>query len=231
MEVLLKDLNNHEKHCEKMLVKQLEIENEELKIKLLKLQYSEEKENIYKQNLEDIVKIMKLKSNKPKKITSGNICQFLSPFNINSENLKNIIETKFTDKYFYKGQIGIAEFIFDNISKDEQNNLYYICSDVNRYVFNYIDIDGYIKRDYRAEILLNFLCDNIMKKSKELAIFNLSRLEPNNFEDDLKRNEIIEIDKKIQKFKTNNSKFLIELSLLTNDFVQKKQNEFNKEKF
>ena len=65
-------------------------------------------------------------------------------------------------EYFLDGQKGVARFVVDNILKDEDNNLKYLCTDASRSTFKYKDKLGNIQKDYEAKRLTNYLVEILL---------------------------------------------------------------------
>jgi hypothetical protein len=165
-------------------------------------------------------------TNSNNKITNKNKFYFLSPLNLKPEEFKNIIEYKFTDEYFNHGQTGMAKFVAENLLKDENKNLKYVCSDISRCTFNYKDDDGNIKKDPKAHNLLNLISDDMIEKSRKITIHKTRNLEVDHYEDQLKRENIYKINQENRKLKTKNSKFLKNLAILTSDYNPNNEIEF-----
>ncbi len=88
----------------------------------------------------------------------------------NKDEIRNIIENKYNLDYILSGQKGCAKFAFDNIIRDENGNLKYICSDVGRSIYKYKDEDGVIQKDVDAKKLTRLLVDGGLKhKVSDLA--------------------------------------------------------------
>jgi hypothetical protein len=109
-------------------------------------------------------------------------------------------------EYFLDGQRGVARFVVDNILKDEENNLKYLCTDASRSTFKYKDKLGNIQKDYEAKRLTNYLVEGGIKNKvidiSEKWITDDDRFDKNKLEIVLeKNNEVNEIDKNNQVFK------------------------------
>ena len=88
----------------------------------------------------------------------------------NKDEIRDLIENKYNLDYIFSGQKGCAKFAFDNIIKDENGNLKYICSDVGRSIYKYKDEDGVIQKDVDAKKLTRLLVDGGLKhKVSDLA--------------------------------------------------------------
>ena len=76
----------------------------------------------------------------------------------------NLIDNNYHMNYIFSGQKGCAKFAVENIIKDDQGNLKYICSDPSRYIYKFKDEHGNIQKDVDAKKLTNLLIKNGLKK-------------------------------------------------------------------
>jgi predicted RNase H-like nuclease (RuvC/YqgF family) len=176
------NLISHLKKCyenlykinEYILEKNKEIENLEKKIQFLKDQNIDFDKKNYaltevnklldtdRQCVHDIAKQPKITNKTVNLLTSMNFS--------NKDEIKDLIENKYNLDYIFSGQKGCAKFAFDNIIKDENGNLKYICSDVGRSIYKYKDEDGVIQKDVDAKKLTRLLVDGGLKhKVSDLA--------------------------------------------------------------
>ncbi len=176
------NLISHLKKCyenlykinEYILEKNKEIENLEKKIQFLKDQNIDFDKKNYaltevnklldtdRQCVHDIAKQPKITNKTVNLLTSMNFS--------NKDEIRDLIENKYNLDYIFSGQKGCAKFAFDNIIKDENGNLKYICSDVGRSIYKYKDEDGVIQKDVDAKKLTRLLVDGGLKhKVSDLA--------------------------------------------------------------
>lgn len=122
----------------------------------------EEINNIYKSDHECIKEIAK----QPKNITNNNkTLNLITPFNMSDkEQIKNKVDNNYNLNYIFSGQKGCAQFVLENIIKDDNGNLKYICSDPSRYIYKFKDQNGNIKKDIDAKQLTNLLVEGGLKK-------------------------------------------------------------------
>lgn len=104
------------------------------------------------------------------------------------------------------GQKGLARFLADNLLRDEENNFKYLCTDLGRGVFKYLDKVGNIQKDYEARRLTNYLVEGgIKEKATDISeewIGKDIRIDKNKVEIALeKNNEVNILDQNNQKFK------------------------------
>ena len=59
----------------------------------------------------------------------------MTPFDMNKENFAKTIEESFTKEYLLEGQKVVAKFAFDNLLKDENGKLKYVCTDPSRQIY------------------------------------------------------------------------------------------------
>jgi hypothetical protein len=70
-----------------------------------------------------------------------------------------MIDEKLTKDYISDGQKGVAQFACNNLLKDENGNMNYICSDPSRHIFRFQNSEGNIEKDINANKLTNMLID------------------------------------------------------------------------
>jgi hypothetical protein len=73
------------------------------------------------------------------------------PLDLSENNIRNIVQSEFTEEYLKKDHEGIAQFIIEKILKRDSNGNYnYISTDSSRHIGFYKDIDtGYIIKDVK----------------------------------------------------------------------------------
>ena len=81
------------------------------------------------------------------------------------QTLNTAIQNGFSDDYLIQGQKGVARFAYDNILKDEQGKLKYICTDAARQIFQFKNEDGSIQKDVKATKLTKALLDGELKST------------------------------------------------------------------
>jgi hypothetical protein len=77
----------------------------------------------------------------------------------NPERIKQMINEKLTKDYISDGQKGVAQFAYNNLLKDDDGNMNYICSDPSRHIFKFQNSEGNIEKDVKANKLTNMLID------------------------------------------------------------------------
>jgi len=117
--------------------------------------------DIYKSDHTCIQEIAK----QPKNITTNNkILNVITPFNItDKEQIVDIVKNNYNINYIFSGQKGCARFVYENIIKDSEGNLKYICSDSSRFIYKYKDEYGNIQKDIDARRLTNLLIEGGLK--------------------------------------------------------------------
>lgn len=93
-------------------------------------------------------------------------------FDIDNEAyFKRQIFYKFDENYIDNGVGGVADFICDNIIKNNEGKLLYTCTDTARQMFKYIDKDGNTVKDPKASKLISRLQPPLIEKSGEFCNF------------------------------------------------------------
>ena len=212
------NLNIHLQSCipkYEFLYKEKEEENDALKTKVKMLENDVIKLEEYKEEikkLQDKIERMVMKAiEKPTTShTTNNL--ILSPIDLSQEHISKVIAEKFTKEHFYDGQAGVARFAVDNILKDKDGKLAYICTDVARHIFKHVDENGEVVKDVRASKLTKKLTADVKKMSGQIVIKKAKEEEEANVNCSFfltkKMEEISNID-------DDNSKFRIELANLT----------------
>lgn len=101
--------------------------------------------------------------------TTNNIVNYLEtvgPLNLDKDHVKAIVDASYTKSHLLGGQKGLANFVAENITKNEQDQLAYVSSDQSRGTFKYLLCDGSVKTDTKAGDVINVLYDPVMNKIK-----------------------------------------------------------------
>jgi len=209
------NLNIHLQSCipkYEFLLKEKEDENETLKIKVKTIENEVIKLEEYKQQIKELQdKIERMTMRAIEKPTTTNNL-ILSPIDLSQEHISKVIAEKFTKEHFYDGQAGVARFAFDNILKDKDGKLAYVCTDVARHIFKHVDENGEIVKDVRASKLTKKLTADVKKMSGQIVIKKTKE------EEEAKVNCSFFLTKKMEEIAAidqDNSKFRIELANLT----------------
>ena len=167
------NLNIHLQSCipkYESLYKEKQDENEALKTKVKILENDVIKQEEYKEQikeLQDKIERMAMKAIE-KPTTTNNL--ILSPIDLSQEHITKMINEKFTKEHFYDGQAGVARFAVDNILKDKDGKLAYICTDVSRHIFKHVDENGEVVKDVMASKLTKKLTEDVKKMSGQIYI-------------------------------------------------------------
>ena len=144
---------------------------------------------------------------------------FLSPIDLSQEHITKVIQEKFTKEHFYDGQAGVARFAVDNILKDKDGKLGYICTDPARQIFKHITSDGEVKKDVRASKLTKKLVKDVKKVSGDIVLKKMKETnestEFKKFDKDVSLNFLTKKMDEIAVIEDDNSKFRAELANLT----------------
>ena len=138
-----------EEQTQQMKTIRLEIENEFYK------QREKRSTNI----VEEIAKQPRIQTNNNQKVL------ITTPMDMSQLSVMKAIQSGFSEDYLVQGQKGVARFAYDNILKDEQGKLKYICTDAARQIFQFKDEDGSIQKDVRATKLTKALLDGEIKSA------------------------------------------------------------------
>ena len=147
-----KQLKKQELDCVSKLKKQ-ELDHTK-QLKKQELDYTKRLKEKDKETIALKATIERLASQAIKKPTSKVVnkkCN-LSTF-YTQEQIDNKIDSKFDDKYMIDGFRGIAQFVCDHISRDEEGRMIYSCTDKARQIFKYIDANNNEILDSKADSL------------------------------------------------------------------------------
>ena len=179
-----KDFDYHKNNCIAFLkneIRELKEENKDIlyyqnEIEFYKKQLDEkdkqldekdkqlnDKDNHIKHLEEQIVSITKTAISKPTTTNNTHInnkIMNMSVLNLDSENIKNIINNKYNLDAISDGQKGIAKFATNFLLKDSDGNLNYVCTDPSRKIFKYKNNSGEVEKDVNAQKLTDILTEN-----------------------------------------------------------------------
>ena len=211
------NLNNHHRICINKIKKEfieVETKNKDLSDEIIDLKHQidilkTKNEMLEKQmdrsttTVEEIAKQPKVQN------TTNNKILIATPLDLSCNSIKETIEANFSDEYLTQGQVGVARFAVDNMLKDENGKLKYICTDPSRQIFQYKSNDGTVQKDIRATKLTKALLESEIKRtSHRLAWDKMENA----------GNEVFmtytDHYQDIQALETDNSKFSKELSTL-----------------
>ena len=166
-EEIKKILSEKDKQIKKILLEKDE-KDEEIKHLQMRILELETENKIYLQDHEVVQKL----ALQPKitNTNNDNRIKINNNFFNDPEKMKQIVNEKLTKDYVTDGQKGIAQFACNNLLKDENGNMNYICSDSSRCIFKFQNSDGNIEKDVKAKKLTSMLIDaGISSKSYEVA--------------------------------------------------------------
>ena len=168
-------IKTHYKNCKKKTeyeFQKLQTEKNEKDEEIKKLQMRiielEAENKIYLQDRDLVQKL----AAQPKTTTNNNDNRIRVNNNFfdNPERMKQMIDEKLTKDYISDGQKGVAQFACNNLLKDENGNMNYICSDLSRNVFKFYNSEGNIEKDVKANKLTNMLIEaGIANKALSMA--------------------------------------------------------------
>jgi hypothetical protein len=122
---------------------------------------------VLQDKLENIAIKAATKSTTTNKTT--NKVSILTPLDLSSERLKELVEANFTNAHLLEGQKGVARFTVEHVIKDEDGKLRYICTDPARHTFRFKEGDTEIK-DVRGKRLSTALAPPVMDKTGRLGM-------------------------------------------------------------
>jgi len=138
----------------------------------------------------------------------------MSSFNFNNDNIQNLLENKYSIDIISEGQKGVAKFALDNMLRDSNGNLNYLCTDLSRKIFKYKNESGEIEKDINAQKLTNLLTDNGISNITTKMVQKYWTNEDGTINDD-KLSSIITRSCEIQSMKEDNTIFKNELASMT----------------
>ncbi|MDD4930583.1 MAG: hypothetical protein PHG66_00315 [Candidatus Colwellbacteria bacterium] len=99
----------------------------------------------------------------------------MNALNLSQERLESIKDT-YTLKHYERGGIGQADWVVDNVIRDESGTLIYKCTDKNRKNFIYHDDKGNVVTDIQAKKLKEAILPIMNTKLKEFKKIKCSEL-------------------------------------------------------
>ena len=146
------------------------LSKEHIKITEYKEQQYKEQITEYKEQIKELQNKIERMATKAIEKPTNQTNLFLSPIDLSQEHITKMIQEKFTKEHFYDGQAGVARFAVDNILKDKDGKLGYICTDPARQIFKHITSDGEVKKDVRASKLAKKLAKDVKKVSGDIVL-------------------------------------------------------------
>jgi len=138
----------------------------------------------------------------------------MTTFNFNDNDIKNLIDDKYSIEVISEGQKGVARFAYNYILKDNNGNLTYLCTDSSRKIFKFKNEIGELEKDINAQKLTNLLTENgILKATTKLAQ-NYWTNEDGTIDDE-KLSNMISKASEINFMKDDNTVFKNELATMT----------------
>ena len=210
-----KEIENSLIEKEKIIIEIMgENKNYKEQIKKLEEQNRELQHTIVKMGLKAIERPSNI-NNTTTNTTTNNTLNITSTIDFNDvDKVKNIIENKLDINYVIDGQKGIANFIKDNILRDDNGELIYVCTDPSRGVFKFKDTTGELKKDIEAKKLTSYILEGGIKKKS--AIIGNEWCKDNSGEFDIKKFTILMVPQQsIMNLSQDNNVFKKELAALT----------------
>ena len=189
---------------------QLKEENEILKEKVKTIELETEN-RILREHSKDNQSTINEIAKQPRVQTNNNQKILITtPIDMSKPVIQHAIQHNFSDEYLIQGQKGVARFAFDNILKDENGKLTYICTDPSRQVFQFKDEDGMVQKDFRATKLTKALLEAEIKASSHKIAWDKMK-----DGDDVEFQTYTDHYYEIKDLETDNTTFSKELATLT----------------
>jgi hypothetical protein len=141
------------------------------------------------------------------------------------EVINEKVQDNFKLEHVEEGLVGVAKFTSQYITNSDGECKTYHCTDRNREVFMYKDVDGVIQKDIQARKLKNAIKDPIIKKSSLLVLEERTRLsdiivKANDYDSDIVSLSSFKINKLTDKFIEikaidDNDQFTKEMAILS----------------
>jgi hypothetical protein len=103
------------------------------------------------------------------KTVTNNKVSILTPLDLSTERLRELVEANFTNSHLLEGQKGVARFTVEHVIKDKDGKLQYICTDPARHTFRFKEGETEIK-DLRGKRLSVALAPPVMDKTSRLGM-------------------------------------------------------------
>ena len=212
---IIEDLNQKLGKNEKIIeqkdfeINELEklVEEQNQQMKTIRLEVENE---FYKQREERSSKVVEEIAKQPRTTNNNQKVLITTPMDLSQPVVQQAIQRGFSEEYLVQGQKGVARFAVDNILKDEQGKLKYVCTDPSRQIFQYKNEDGSMQKDVRATKLTKALLDGEIKStSHKIAWDNMKDGGDQEFQ------SYTDYYYEIKDMETDNSEFSKELSSLT----------------
>ena len=141
--------------------------------------------------------------------TNNNKILIATPLDLSKQGVNQMIQNGFSHEYLTQGQKGVAKFAYDNMLKDDEGNLKYICTDPSRQIFQFKNEDGTVQKDVKATKLTKALLEGEIKRtSHKIAWDHMENAGDEEFM------QYTNYYQDIQAMETDNSQFSKELSSL-----------------
>ena len=205
-----KDLEIEQEIIDKKTILNLyNLDNQTLKDRIIEL---ETENRVLREHSKENQSTINEIAKQPRIATTNNHNKILinTPVDLSQPTVQHAIQNGFSDEYLVQGQKGVARFAVDNMLKDKDGKLIYICTDPSRQIFQYKNDQGKIEKDVRATRLTQALLEaDIKQTSHKIAWDNMKDGDnevfmtyTNHYQD-------------IQELEQDNSKFSKELCCLT----------------
>lgn len=169
------NLNNHHRICISKFKKEkdvTEVKNKELSDEIVYLKHQldilQTKNDMLEKQLERSTTTVEEIAKQPKvQNTTNNNNKILiaTPLDLSKQGVNQMIQNGFSHEYLTQGQKGVAKFAYDNMLKDGEGKLKYICTDPSRQIFQFKNEDGTVQKDVKATKLTKALLEGEIKRT------------------------------------------------------------------
>lgn len=122
--------------------------------------------DVYQQRireLEELLRLRKIESDVSSEETSD-----IEPLDLSEHRIEELIDRYYNEELFLQGYRGILSFIYSYVIRDEDNNIVYKCIDEDNKIFQFQDDNGDCISDKKCRVLLDNVCEPLVKKVTKL---------------------------------------------------------------
>ena len=223
-------LDIHLKTCKsntpeiQILRKELELTKKDLDLSFQTIEELRKENREYRKELDDYKEKMFILASKPTHKTINKTHNLLVS-DWRPEVIHEKVQNNFKLEHVEEGLVGVAKFTSQYITNSDGECKKYHCTDRNREVFMYKDVDGVVQKDIQARKLKNAIKDPIIKKSSLLVLEERTRLsdiivKANEYDSDIVSLSSYKINKLTDKFIEikaidDNDEFTKEMAILS----------------
>ena len=129
---------------------------------------------------------------------------------LSAERVNSVLDNRLTGDVAAIGQRGLAQMLHKRLLTDDDGNSLYVCTDASRQVFEYVNEDGEIERDVKANKLQKTLVEsNVGGKALNAFDRDFRENQPEKY------NQLMYVAMEIKTIENDSSKFRSELARIT----------------